>query len=459
MPEPARAVVVEHQVSAQDKRATVISRGPARDTLRCLVPPVEWESWLWRWRRKEVPCGMATWHDARLPLSSVSTTMHRPLPLTELPTYTLPSHQVPYMAALAMAFGCNHLISLACELDREATKENLAMLDSEDERTRSKCPLLAPAGDRARDAAYYAASYVTKPIKPSQSVNVLKALSSMQGFFLEGTPLLHESDLEVAGRAGFGNLLACVNRLTSSVTMGLAMVSYLLMGHQTYWASYDVKPMATHAYTGRALRDASVSDDAVQGGQVGVTLVPHGDGYRAVTTLTDYDGRGDELGALPPYVYHAFYARRQRPKPKPRGGRSSTQRARKRRRTGAGVGAALYVDADAASSGNGSGSDDEDGEARGSGTPAEGRVGGRLQCGLTWIGLRARDELALGLGWPPGPRGLEGVGTGERRRFPLSTWPYRTLTIGVHKRQCIRVGTARRPCATAPLPPVYGAPV
>ncbi len=309
------------------------------------------------------------------------------------------------MAALAMAFGCNHLISLACELDREATKENLAMLDSEDELTRSKCPLLAPAGDRARDAAYYMASYVTKPIKPSQAVNVLKAITHVQGCFLEGSTFLEPSSPDVASRSGFCNFLMCVNRLTSSITMGLAMISYLLMGHHTYWASYDVKPMPTHAYTARALRQAGVSDGAAHGGQVAVTLVPHNDGLRAVTTVSDYDGRGAALAALPPYLYHTFYARRSRPKSKPKSGRSSNERARKRRRIGAGVGAALYVDVDAASDGGGSGSEGNTGGAGGN-APLQGKSGGGLQVWPGRNGLRARATLAWALHCSPGSTGL-----------------------------------------------------
>ncbi len=277
------------------------------------------------------------------------------------------------MPALAMAFACNHLISLACELDREATEENLALLDSPDPLVRSKCPLLAPARDRAHDAAHYAAGYVTKIIPPSQAANVVKVMSAVDGFFLRDPNLQHEDDPEAASRAGFGNFLSCVNRLTTSITMGLAMIAYKLMGHKTYWASYDVKVMPTHAYTGRALRHAGVSDHAVHGGQAGVTLVPHGDGYRAVTAVTDYDGRGDSLETLPPFLYHAFYARRQRPKPKPKGGRRGDERAKKRRRTGAGAGAALYVDVDAASGGSSSSSEGEKGGPHRSGAPTRGR--------------------------------------------------------------------------------------
>ncbi len=270
------------------------------------------------------------------------------------------------MPALAMAFGCNHLISLACELDREATEDNLAKLDSDDPQVRSKCPLLAPARDRAHDAAHYAASYLAKLIKSSQAANVIKAMAVVTGFMLQDIDLQHQTDPETAGRAGFGNFLSCVNRLTTDVTMGLAMISYRLMGHHTYWASYDVKPMPTLAYTGRALRQAGVSDHAVHGGQVGVTLVPHGDGYSAVTAVTDYDHRGDALEALPPYVYHSMYARRQRPKPKAKAKAKAKAksadggRARKRRRTGAGAGAAQCVDADAAGDGSDSGSEAED---------------------------------------------------------------------------------------------------
>ncbi len=284
--------------------------------------------------------------------------------------------QVPYMAALAMAFGCNHLISLACELDREATQENLAMLNSEDERVRSKCPLLAPAGDRARDAAYYMASYVTKIIKPSQAVNFLKVVAGVEGFLLEDTKLLYEDDPDAAGRAGFGNFLACASRLTTSITMGLAMVSYRLMGLHTYWASYDVKPMPTHAYTARALQQAGLSDGPARAGLVGVTLVPRDDGFRAVTTVSDYDGRGEALQTLPPYLYHTFYTRRQRPKSKTNGGRSGVQRANKRRRIGAGTGAAAYVDAAATDcsggSNGGSSSADEAAGGRIDGPPTDG---------------------------------------------------------------------------------------
>ncbi len=288
------------------------------------------------------------------------------------------------MPALAMAFACNHLISWACELDREATEENLAMLDSEDPLVRSRCPLLAPARDRAHDAAHYAASYVAKIIKSSQAANTIKAMAAVTCFLLQDTELQHQNDPEAASRAGFGNFLSCVNRLTTDITMGTAMISYRLRGLKTYWASYDVKPMPTLAYTGRALRQAGVSDHAVHGGQLGVTLVPQGDGYCAVTAVTDYDHRGDALEALPPYVYHSMYARRQRPKPKAKAKKAKAKakakakgagggRARKRRRTGAGAGAAPYVDADAAGGSSDSSSEEEGVGTHRSEAPARGR--------------------------------------------------------------------------------------
>ncbi len=265
------------------------------------------------------------------------------------------------MPALAMAFGCNHLMSLACEVDREATEEEMARLDSEVPEERRKCSMLAPAADRARDAAYYAASYVTKAIASSQAANLVLVLAAVTGYLLQGVQPQHANDPAADRRAGFGNLMACANRLTTSITMGLAMISYRLMGLKTYWASYDVKPMPTHAYTGRALRQAGVSDDAVDGGQVEVTLVPQGNGLCGVTALTDYDHRADELEAVPPYIYHMMYGRRQQPKPKQPKARRGAERATKRRRTGAGAAAAAAAYVDAGSASEGSASADEGG--------------------------------------------------------------------------------------------------
>ncbi len=260
------------------------------------------------------------------------------------------------MAAVAMAFGCNHLFSLACEVDRDATAEELERLDSTDPDVRSKCRLLAPAKDRASDAAWYAAKYVAKAIAASQAANVLAALVVMDAYFLQRPqtqPPNNAQDGQQRRKDGFSNLLVCANRLTTSITMGLAMISYRFMGHKTYWASYDVKAMPTHAYTARALRDAGESTDATGDGRVETTLVPQGDVLRPVTILHDYDGRSDKLEALPPYLYHMFYSRQQTPKAKPKPKRA-TKRAVKRRRTGAGAAAAVYVDAGAASDGGAS---------------------------------------------------------------------------------------------------------
>ncbi len=264
------------------------------------------------------------------------------------------------MPALAIAFGCNHLMSLACEVDRDATEEELARLDSTDPSERRKCSLLAPARDRASDAAWYAAKYVTKAIATSQAANIIMVMSLLDGYFLRGPQEeRRDTDPDTERRRGFGNIMACANRLTTSITMGLAMISYRLMGHKTYWSSYDVKPMPTHALTARALRNAGESDDAVDGGRVEVTLVREGNELRGVTTLHDYDHRAPELETLPPYAYYMFYGRQAQPKPKAKPSRS-TGRPAKRRRTGAGAAAAAFVDAGGAS--EDSDSEGEDGQ-------------------------------------------------------------------------------------------------
>lgn len=265
------------------------------------------------------------------------------------------------MPAVAMAFGCNHLFSLACEVDRDATAEELARLDSEDPAERSKCTLLAPAKDRASDAAWYAVKYVVKAIATSQAANVLAALALMDGYLMRCVQLERSGDPAADQRKGWSNLMTCANRMSTSITMGLAMISYRLMGHKTYWASYDVKPMPTHAYTGRALRQAGESTDAIGDGRVETTLVPQDNTLRAVNTLTDYDHRADALEALSPYLYHMFYGRQQQPKAKPKPkGRRASKPANKRRRTGARAAAAAYVDADADSERNAS--EDEAGQ-------------------------------------------------------------------------------------------------
>ncbi len=302
---------------------------------------------------------------------------------TNTSTNTVPhTPQVPYMAAVAMAFGCNHLFSLACEVDRDATAEELARLDSTDAEERSKCTLLAPAKDRASDAAWYAVKYVAKAIATSQAANVLAALALMDGYLMRRVQLEPSGDPDADKRHGWRNLMTCANRLTTSITMGLAMISYRLMGHKTYWASYDVKPMPTHAYTGRALSQAGEPTDAIGDGRVETTLVPQNDALRPVTTLTDYDNRAAELAAMPPYLYHMFYGRQQKPKPKPKAkSKRTNKRADKRRRTGAGAAAAAYVDGDADSEGNATedeaGEDNEEDAAPAQGTDQ----GGVQECG------------------------------------------------------------------------------
>ncbi|EFJ49533.1 hypothetical protein VOLCADRAFT_89824 [Volvox carteri f. nagariensis] len=141
---------------------------------------------------------------------------------------------VPHMPAAALAFGCNQLFSLACEVDRVYMAEAAAQL-ARPEDERGDCVLLQPAADRACDAAYYSTKYTGKSINDSQAQLTCNALTRVQDFLLAGrTP-----NPGASGPTAFGNMCATVHRMTASITAGMALVAMKLDGHSTFEATFD----------------------------------------------------------------------------------------------------------------------------------------------------------------------------------------------------------------------------
>lgn len=79
-------------------------------------------------------------------------------------TFLLPrfgTHLVPHMPGLAMALGCNQLMSLPCEVDRDFTTEVAGQFQVPRDQ-REALPIEAPAIDRATEASEYNSKYISK---------------------------------------------------------------------------------------------------------------------------------------------------------------------------------------------------------------------------------------------------------------------------------------------------------
>ncbi|EFJ39847.1 hypothetical protein VOLCADRAFT_100474 [Volvox carteri f. nagariensis] len=198
---------------------------------------------------------------------------------------------VPHMPAIALAFGCNHLMSLACEVDREYTADIAAQL-AHPPNEHGDCSLLQPAIDRARDAAYYSSKYTAKTIERSQAHLTCAAVGRVQDFMMAG----HRPSATGDGPSTFGNLCTVVHRMTATITAGMALVAFKLSGHDTFQATYKRNYLPIGAFTALASESAVEPEDA----ETGVELVEadeHGD-YTLTSVVQNYTQRGVELSGL-----------------------------------------------------------------------------------------------------------------------------------------------------------------
>ncbi|GLC67379.1 hypothetical protein PLESTF_000549700 [Pleodorina starrii] len=131
---------------------------------------------------------------------------------------------VPHFPAAAVAFGCNQLFSLSCEMDRSYTREVAAKLNETEQQQAEEgtsdqppppCEPLGSAADRARDAGYYTSKYTSKTIARSQSDRLCSAVVRVQDFLLSGGGTAgsgagHPAPAENSPTA-FGNLAAAAH--------------------------------------------------------------------------------------------------------------------------------------------------------------------------------------------------------------------------------------------------------
>ncbi|EFJ39451.1 hypothetical protein VOLCADRAFT_100956 [Volvox carteri f. nagariensis] len=239
---------------------------------------------------------------------------------------------VPHMPAAALAFGCNQLFSLACEVDRVYTAEAAAQL-ARPEDERGDCVLLQPAADRARDAAYYSTKYTGKSINDSQAQLTCNALTRVQDFLLAGrTP-----NPGASGPTAFGNMCATVHRMTASITAGMALVAMKLDGHSTFEATFDCAYLQVDAFTALSA-GAEQSPEAATTAAVLVEAEEQ-EGYTVTNAVHNYVLRGEELSGLDCSVYNIasnYEVRRVLPAQHPHRERLGLQipvAARRRKRT------------------------------------------------------------------------------------------------------------------------------
>ncbi|EFJ39672.1 hypothetical protein VOLCADRAFT_100685 [Volvox carteri f. nagariensis] len=180
------------------------------------------------------------------------------------------------LSAAALAFGCNQLFTLACEVDRVYTAEAAAQL-ARPEDERGDCALLQPAADRARDSAYYSTKYTGKSINDSQAQLTCNALTRVQDFLLAGrTPTPGAS-----GPTAFGNMCATVHRMTAAITAGMALVAMKLDGHSTFEATFESAYLQVDAFTALSA-GAEQSPEAATTAAVLVEAEEHGSLHRAL---------------------------------------------------------------------------------------------------------------------------------------------------------------------------------
>ncbi|EFJ40933.1 hypothetical protein VOLCADRAFT_99207 [Volvox carteri f. nagariensis] len=200
-------------------------------------------------------------------------------------------------AAAVLAFGCNQLFTLACEVDRVYTAEAAAQL-ARPEDERGDCVLLQPAADRAHDSAYYSTKYTGKSINDSQAQLTCNALTRVQDFLLAGrTPTPGAS-----GPTAFGNMCATVHRMTAAITAGMALVAMKLDGHSTFEATFESAYLQVDAFTALSA-GAEQSPEAATTAAVLVEAEEQ-EGYTVTNAVHNYVLRGEELSGLDCSVYN-----------------------------------------------------------------------------------------------------------------------------------------------------------
>ncbi|EFJ43117.1 hypothetical protein VOLCADRAFT_96832 [Volvox carteri f. nagariensis] len=141
---------------------------------------------------------------------------------------------VPHCPAVTMVLGCNNVFTLACELDRQyiATVEEQLVLPVPMCDPEVLEDILVQAEVVAHRTTHYATKYVAKATSQSQ-VTWLNCTIMISRHFLDtaaaggGDPAAaHEDRCK-----GIGNLISAANRTTASLTIGMAMASFKLAGH------------------------------------------------------------------------------------------------------------------------------------------------------------------------------------------------------------------------------------
>ncbi|EFJ39800.1 hypothetical protein VOLCADRAFT_100527 [Volvox carteri f. nagariensis] len=148
---------------------------------------------------------------------------------------------VPHCPAVTMVLGCNNIFTLACELDRQyiATVEEQLVLPVPMCDPEVLEDILVQAEVVAHRTTHYATKYVAKATSQSQ-VTWLNRTIMISRHFLDtaaaggGDPAAaHEDRCK-----GIGNLISAANRTTASLTIGMAMASFKLAGHDPVNAAF-----------------------------------------------------------------------------------------------------------------------------------------------------------------------------------------------------------------------------
>ncbi|EFJ51419.1 hypothetical protein VOLCADRAFT_87688 [Volvox carteri f. nagariensis] len=148
---------------------------------------------------------------------------------------------VPHCPAVTMVLGCNNVFTLACELDRQyiATVEEQLVLPVPMCDPEVLEDILVQAEVVAHRTTHYATKYVAKATSQSQ-VTWLNRMIMISRHFLDtaaaggGDPAAaHEDRCK-----GIGNLISAANRTTASLTIGMAMASFKLAGHDPVNAAF-----------------------------------------------------------------------------------------------------------------------------------------------------------------------------------------------------------------------------
>ncbi|PNH01498.1 hypothetical protein TSOC_012616 [Tetrabaena socialis] len=197
---------------------------------------------------------------------------------------------VPHLPAIALAFGCNQLTSLTCELDRDYTpqmKEKLEAWEALPEAEHGECPL-GRAEDHTRDAGRYATKYITKTQPAGENERVLQAACRTEAYMQteEG-----QSPRLLGTEEAKSNLHRAMHVASGRHVVGLTMMAYILTGNSTFEATFRTAPLAFEPFLALALDgNADTVDSRQQLADVGDGL-----GYKLVSDLCDYLHRGPEL--------------------------------------------------------------------------------------------------------------------------------------------------------------------